>query len=97
MILQFSTEINPQSQRIAEEFFKQVQKQYPEVSLLRMYASPEYDEDVWMDVQTPMDEDRETELQQFATTLALDILLHHGFQVMMYTKNSTFNTSLNTW
>ncbi len=89
MILQFSTAIHPSSKPIAEDFFAKVHTEYPEISLLRMYASPEYDDDVWMEVLAPMSEERETELNSFATSLALDILLEHGFQVMMFIENPT--------
>jgi hypothetical protein len=89
MILQFLTEIHTRSKPVAEDFFAKVQAQYPETSLLRMYASPEYDDDVWIDAIAPIGEERETELNSFATSLALDILLEHGFQVMLFTKKPT--------
>jgi hypothetical protein len=77
--------------RLAERLFKTVKKKYPEVQLLSMQKSPEDASDIWLNITSPDDEDREIALREFSADKSTDILLKHGYSIIIMPTRAVVN------
>lgn len=63
--------------------WKEVKEKFPEVEFIEVTESPEDPDDLWINVTTPADEDRETALIKFSGEQATNILLDYGYHILI--------------
>ena len=77
------TIMNIKQQQIVHELFDAIQAQFPEITLLNVSSSPENPQDIWVNVTAPNDDAREGALLDIASERSLDILLEHGYSILI--------------
>ena len=75
--------LNLKQQELVTEFVDDVQKRFPEVEFLEVTPSPENSNDLWINVTSPEDEDREIELIEYSAGKTVDILLDYGYHMLV--------------
>ena len=75
--------MNLRQQQLAHELFDTVHAHFPEITLLNVSSSPENPQDLWVNVTAPDDESREGALLDIASEQSLDILLEHGYSILI--------------
>lgn len=73
--------INFKQEELAKELFSIVKNEFPEVELINFSESPEDPNDLWVNITTPKDEDREIALIEFAGDRTVDILTGYGYYI----------------
>jgi hypothetical protein len=63
----------------ALQFFKEIQQQFPELSLVQIIPSPEMHRRYWILAQGITSEQRKRELRNFVADHATDILITEGY------------------
>lgn len=79
--------INFKQQELTEEYFRAIQNRFPEAELLKVTESPEDPNDLWVNIIFPEDEDRETELIEFAGNMTIDMLVRYGYHISAMPRN----------
>ncbi|MGH7495111.1 MAG: hypothetical protein ACREOO_22295 [bacterium] len=74
---------NFKQQQLIDEYLKAINEKFPEVQFISVSESPEDPADLWLNVTTPPDEDRELELLEFTGDKSTDILLDYGYQILV--------------
>ena len=84
--------LNIKQQQLIEELLKKVKQKYPEIVLRNMEESPEDPDDIWINIITDMEEERQMELSHYAAVLETDILTDYGyaFTIMTHNPNTVF-------
>ena len=77
------TIMNIKQQQLVHELFDAIQAQFPEITLLNVSSSPENPQDIWVNVTAPNDDAREGALLDIASERSLDILLEHGYSILI--------------
>ena len=75
--------MNIRQEQLIHELFASVHAQFPEVSLLNVSVSPENSQDIWINVTAPDDDARESALLDIASERSLEILLEHGYSILI--------------
>jgi hypothetical protein len=75
--------INLKQQQLIDEYLRAIKEKFPEVQFISVSESPEDPADLWLNVTTPRDEDREIELLEFTGDKSTDILLDCGYQILV--------------
>jgi len=75
--------MNLRQQQLVHELFDAVQAQFPEITLLNVSSSPENPQDIWVNVAAPNDDVREGALLDLASERSLEILLEHGYSILI--------------
>ncbi len=79
--------INFKQEELAKELFSIVKNEFPEVELINFSESPEDPNDLWVNITTPKDEDREIALIEFAGDRTVDILTGYGYYISIMTRH----------
>ncbi len=83
-----TTPVTQPIEAVADELFRAVKAQYPEIEEINRTVSPEDKEHIWIRVYAPMDDDAEIELRRFATELEADILEEYGYRISIMPRQS---------
>jgi hypothetical protein len=75
--------INFKQEELIEEVVNYVRKKFPEVRFIEVSESPEDPADLWIRVTAPEDEDRESELIEYACDKTMDILMDYGYHMLV--------------
>ena len=73
--------INFKQKELIRYLLDTVREKFPEVRFLRVTESPEDPADLWVNITSAEDEDREIELIEFASAKTADILLDYGYHI----------------
>ncbi len=80
--------INFKQEQLIEEVVNYVKDRFPEVRFISVTESPEYPESLWIRVTAPEDDDRRSELMDYAGDKTMDILSDYGYHMLvMPTRN----------
>ena len=79
--------INYKQQQLINELFEKVKQRFPEIELINLQVSPDDSEHIWINVLADMDEEREIELTDYASELAVDILIDYGYAISIMPEN----------
>ncbi|MGE0086068.1 MAG: hypothetical protein AB7S75_16795 [Desulfococcaceae bacterium] len=83
--------INFKQKELIDKLFNAVKEKFPEVKFLKVTESPEDPADLWVNITTPKDEEREIDLIEFSSDITTDILLDYGYYIsIMPRKNLEF-------
>ena len=80
--------MNLKQQELTDKLFQAVKEKFPEVKLVSVTESPEDPNDLWVNIATPKDEEREIELVEFASEKTTDILLDYGYHISIMPTSS---------
>ena len=75
--------INFRQEELIEEVVSHVREKFPEVRFIKVSESPEDPESLWIRVTAPEDEDRESELTEYACDKTMDILMDYGYHMLV--------------
>jgi len=78
--------INHKQKELIDEIFNKVIKKYPEIKFLNLSKNPDDIEHIWINVLTPMDEEKEIELRHFSSELEVDIFDNYGYKISIMTE-----------
>jgi hypothetical protein len=81
--------LNPKQQELAEHLLQTVKSRYPEIEFLNLQRSPDDRNHIWLNVNAPMNEDREIELISYTAELCTNILLDYGYAFSVMPENPT--------
>ncbi|MBC8041946.1 MAG: hypothetical protein IAF08_00730 [Rhizobacter sp.] len=70
--------------QLIDALLSDIQKHFPEVSLIGIETSPEDSADVWVSVTAPDDEDRDLLLLDFVAKRSTEILIEHGHRIAVH-------------
>ncbi|MCP4111451.1 MAG: hypothetical protein GY749_38975 [Desulfobacteraceae bacterium] len=80
--------INFKQEQLIEEIVDYVKGKFPEIRFIGVTESPEDPESLWIRVTAPEDDDRRSELMDYAGDKTMDILLDYGYHMLvMPTRN----------
>ncbi len=82
--------INLKQQELIDQLLREVKEKFPEVDFINVTRSPENPEDLWLNVTSPEDEDREIELGEFASEKTTDILLDYGYLILVMPREKEY-------
>lgn len=75
--------INFKQEELIENLMKQIQKNFPEVKLIKITESVDDPESLWIEVTAPESEEREMELMEFTGDKVTDILIDYGYHMLV--------------
>ncbi|MDM8551227.1 hypothetical protein QUF72_14175 [Desulfobacterales bacterium HSG2] len=75
--------MNFKQEELTRDFFQTVRESFPEVELIDITPGPEDPNDLWISVTAPSDEEREFSLMDMAGGRSADILLEHGYSILI--------------
>jgi len=75
--------INYKQRQLADDFFEKVRKKFPEIGLIDISSSPEDPRELWINITSPPDEDREFELMDMVSEVSADILSDYGYPILV--------------
>ncbi|MCP4112144.1 MAG: hypothetical protein GY749_42555 [Desulfobacteraceae bacterium] len=75
--------INFKQEQLIEEVVNHVKGKFPEVRFVGVTESPEDPESLWIRVTAPEDDDRRSELMDYAGDKTMDILLDYGYHMLV--------------
>ncbi len=79
--------MNVKQEQLINELFEKVKQRFPEIELINLQVSPDDSEHIWINVLADMDEEREIELTDYASELAVDILIDYGYAISIMPEN----------
>jgi hypothetical protein len=85
--------LNFKQHELVGSILNDVLEHYPEVEFVSLQRNPDDINHIWINVQAPMDEDRELELMSYGAGLCTDILLDYGYAFSLMTENPTVQLS----
>jgi hypothetical protein len=71
--------MNFKQEELINLLFEKLKKKYPKIKLMNVTQSPENPVDLWINIFSPMNEEKTIELHQYGARLATDILLKYGY------------------
>jgi hypothetical protein len=86
--------INFKQRELSHQLFDQLKVQFPEIEWIDTVESPVYRDSLWVRVLMPADEDREIEMGELAAEISTDILLDHGYHIIISSAPSVFATTV---
>ena len=81
--------MNFKQKELIQNFFREMQQQFPETEFVSVTEGPENPADLWINITALEDEDREEELIAFASDRTSDILLDYGYYITIMTRRNT--------
>ncbi|MDM8536249.1 hypothetical protein QUF70_05805 [Desulfobacterales bacterium HSG17] len=75
--------INFKQEQLVQEILSYVNSKFPEVKFIGISESPEDPQDLWIRVTAPVDEDRKSELMDYACDKTMDILMEYGYHMLV--------------
>ncbi|MGE0085733.1 MAG: hypothetical protein AB7S75_15090 [Desulfococcaceae bacterium] len=75
--------INFRQEELIEEVVNYVREKFPDVRFIGVSESPEDPSDLWIRVTSQEDEDRRSELIEYACDKTMDILLDYGYHMLV--------------
>lgn len=79
--------INLKQEQLINELFNKVKERFPEIIIKDLQVSPDDKDHIWINVVADMDVEREIELNDFAGTLEIDILVDYGYRLSIMSEN----------
>jgi len=79
--------MNFKQQELVGQYFQTVKTKFPEIEFLGVTESPEDPQDLWVNILSPLDEDRETELIELAGELTIEMLVQYGYHISIMPRN----------
>lgn len=81
--------INFKQEQLIEEILNYVSGKFPEVKFICVTESPEDPHDLWIRVTSPEDENRRSELIDYACDKTMDVLLDYGYHMLVMPTRQT--------
>ena len=75
--------INLKQEQLIRDVVEYVTVKFPEAKFIGVTESPEDPADLWIRVAMPEDEDRKSELMDYACEKTMDILLEYGYHMLV--------------
>ncbi len=75
--------LNFKQEELIKEVVNYVREKFPEVRFIGVTESPEDPESLWIRVTAPENENRESELTDYACDKTMDILLDYGYHMLV--------------
>jgi len=79
--------MNYKKVELIKDFISTIEKQFPDIKFLYILDGPEDPEDVWVHFQVPDDEEKMSEISDFASTLTSDLLIEYGWLFLICQHN----------
>ena len=81
--------INHKQQELIDEFFNLVKEKYPEIEFEDLQESPDYPGNIWINVVADMDDERRSEMREFAIDHAIEIYDNYGYLFSLMHSNKS--------
>ncbi len=73
--------ITAKQKGLVDKLFEAIKEKFSEIESISITESPEDPNDLWVNVTTPENKEREIELVEFASEKATDILLDYRYHI----------------
>jgi hypothetical protein len=73
--------MNVKQRELSMLLFNQLKERFPELGLVNITESAENQNQIWVNVTMPSDEDIEIEVRELASEISTDILLDYGYHI----------------
>jgi hypothetical protein len=74
--------LNHKQIELSHMLFQKLKEKYPEIMLDRIDKSPENQDEIWVYITKPNNEDRQIGLYDMSGEISTDILLDYGYSIL---------------
>ena len=75
--------LSPKQQELIDQLVKEIETQFPDTKFVDVVPSPETESTLWLEFTRPKNEERILDIIEFAGQRTTDILLEHGYNMLV--------------
>ena len=88
---------NLKQMELSKMLFDSLKEKFPEIKFVGITEGCDNPNDVWVNIIYPEDEDREIEMCEMASEITTDILLDHGYNILIISGEGMEDVGTRQW